>query len=122
MSVQSALDIINTELALRYPEREGLQDFLRLNISPETAAKAHEQLIIVSRRVTLLEAAKEALEALMADPFYPEIPDLGVNEAVFAELTDQRNTIQAALDTFTEITEAASMTFTIGTPRPKQSE
>lgn len=120
--IQQALDDINEELTRRYPEREGLLDYSRLNIGSDTAVKVNEQYQIINRRIILLETAKSALESLLIDPHYPEIPDLGVNQAVYDDLTNQRSTIDAALETFTPVPEAITMEFTIGTPRPKQVE
>ena len=100
------------------PIIEGYEDYLRLNIFPETKAIVQTALDDANRRLGLLDAALTALEALDADN-YPEFSAKPVTDAIYADLLEQRRTIEAALGQFHPENQAVTVTITPGTPEPK---
>jgi hypothetical protein len=98
-AVDQALDEIDARLAVLEPQYEGLQDFARLNLHPDTRREIEQSIEQYDRRLAVLRVAKEALERLRADGH----PDLDVREIVdsaFRDLQDNAATIQAALAQF----------------------
>jgi len=115
--VEDALAEIIAELAEVAPQLEGLRDFERLNLQQETLIEVRASIHAYERRVGLLEDAKAALERLLEDG-HPVIPVREVAPEVFADLADNRNTIQAALGTFSA-GAATTLGLSIGLPEPK---
>lgn len=100
------------------PQIEGLQDYARLNIKPETLANVNEANVTLSRRRDLIVAAIAALDALQADN-YPVNSAFDVTEAVHQDLLDNLTTISAAYDRFRERVEATAIEIKTGEPELK---
>lgn len=113
------LENLRTELLaakqLLLPQIEGLHDFARLNIKPETQAKVQEAIVDFERRLGLINTALAALDGLSADN-YPEVPTRSVLADVYNDLQENVTTIEAAFEKFAPIDEAVSATITAGTP------
>lgn len=118
------LDDLKAELlaakAVLEPEIEGLHDFARLNIKPETLAGVQSATTDFERRLQLIIAVLAALDALAADN-YPDVPQRSVIEDIYEDLQDNVNTITAAFEKFTPIGEATSVTIIPGTPTVKSA-
>jgi len=110
-------DNLKTELlaakASIEPQIEGLHDFARLNIKPETMTVVNAAIVDFERRLGLIVAALAALDALENDK-YPTLERLSVNDDVFEDLKDNVDTIEAAFKQFEN--EAFAVTITAGTP------
>jgi hypothetical protein len=100
------------------PQIEGLHDFARLNIKPETLEKVQAANTDFERRLALILAALSALDALATDK-YPGVAQRDVIEAVYADLQDNVNTITVAFQKFTPIGEAVAATIVAGEPHDK---
>ena len=100
------------------PIVEGYEDYLRLNILPETKAIVQTALDDAQRRLGLIDAALKALEELDADG-YPEFNATAVADAIYADLAEQRRTLDAALSQFHPESQATTVIITPGTPEPK---
>lgn len=116
------LDDLKSELlaakATIEPQIEGLHDFARLNIKPETLAAVQSATTDFERRLQLIIAALAALDALASDN-YPTVSIRSVIEDVYADLQDNVNTITAAFKEFSPIGEAVTATIIPGTPTSK---
>lgn len=99
------------------PILEGLRDFARLNLRPETAAKVANAITDYERRQAHLEETERALTALLQDG-YPDLPVREVEQDVFDDLQDQAESIDAALAKFTP-EMAARLNLTRGATEPK---
>jgi len=99
------------------PQIEGLEDFNRLNIKPETKAKVTETLGAFVRRRDLIQVTVDALAKLEGDSF-PDMPDISVDQAVYADLKANVDTIAAAFDKF-DAEMATSLGVKIGAPEEK---
>ena len=115
-AVQAALAEIIATLAALAPVHEGLRDYATLNIQRETQIEIRTSLADMDRRVTALNAAKLALEALAALPIAPA---RDVTAAVLKDLQDQAATIEAALGTFIQRDPAAALGLAAQPPEPK---
>lgn len=91
---------IDAQLVALAPVHEGLRDFGRLNIRPESLQDVRALVALYDRRVTVLEKAKAVLLELQADG-YPLILPREVPDAVLEDLRAQSTTIAAALARFT---------------------
>lgn len=121
MSSQNLLALkaeLEAAQAVLLPQIEGLHDFARLNIKPETLAKVQEATVDFERRRDLQVAALAALDNLETDN-YPEVPPRNVLEDVYADLQENVTTIEAAFAKFAPIAEAVTATITAGTPELK---
>lgn len=121
MSSQNLLALkaeLEAAQAVLLPQIEGLHDFARLNIKPETLTKVQETTVDFERRRDLQVAALAALQALEQDN-YPETPNRQVVADVYADLQDNVSTITAAFAKFDKIDEAVSAVITTGTPELK---
>lgn len=112
MMVQEALNEIRNTLNNIAKEHEGLRDFARLNLQPETLAKVQELLNIYDARVALLIAAFNALEALI-NHGHPNLDVFEVVQSVFNDLKNNNDTIDAAFAKFKPIV-AGSLNLTAG--------
>lgn len=117
-----ALEALVAELAeakrLIEPEIEGLEDFARLNVKPDTAKKLQETLVEYKRRHGSLANALATLDSLSKDG-YPGNLDREVMKSVHDDLAGNVATIQAAFARFTVIAEATNATIVPGNPEPK---
>jgi hypothetical protein len=105
-NVELALEEVNAAIDAIEPPLEGLRDFDRLNIHPDTKAIVQEQIAVFDRRFQLLQGAKNALEAIINDG-YPLIPVREIPASAFEDLRENQTTIQAAFAQFSEATAAA---------------
>lgn len=115
-AVDTAIVEIEQELAALAPIHEGLRDYARLNLSPETMAEVQEAIVIYDRRFALLNAALVNSRALQTDG-YPAIPIQDVMPAVYADLRTNKDTIDAALARFAAT--AGSLNLSAGSPETK---
>lgn len=100
------------------PIIEGYEDYLRLNIIEETRAIVQAALDDAKQRLALIDTALKALDNLAGDG-YPEFDATAVTDAVYADLREQRRTIDAALGQFYPENQAEIVIITPGTPEPK---
>ena len=94
------------------PQIEGLKDFQRLNIAPDTKVKVTETLDRYDRRAKRINEAVAALDNLNNDDF-PNMPNVEVVQAVYADLAAQVSTIGAAFAKF-DSEQAKSLGVTLG--------
>lgn len=116
--VDEAIVEIDAALAEMAPAHEGLRDYQRLNIKPETKAAVDAAIAQYDRRKDLLLGAKTNLERLVGDG-YPtlDIPDVSV--VVKEDLDEQKRTIDAALAQFSSVPPATDLGLSAGAPEPK---
>jgi hypothetical protein len=112
-AVDAAIIEIKAAIAAITPQLEGLRDFSRLNLEPGTQEEVQKSITIYDRRFALLTAAENSLETLVIDG-YPDVPVSQVEESVFADLSENASTIEAALKQFTAAPLASSLSFTTG--------
>lgn len=117
-----ALEAFAAEVAAQQaalvPIIEGLEDYNRLNITPETKSIVQSSLAEAKKRQTLCENAMKALMDLQADN-YPGLPVKTVKTLVYEDLAAQRFTIETALSKFAPEEEAATAEIVAGEPQPK---
>lgn len=109
---------LNAAQAVILPQIEGLHDFARLNLHPETLAAVNQAIVDFERRRDLQVAALAALANLSGDN-YPDVPERAVIQDVYEDLKDNVSTIEAAFSKFEEIGQATTVTITAGTPTLK---
>lgn len=112
--VEEAIAEIEERQATFAPEHEGLRDYAALNLHDESRTPVNESVLAYDHRRDLLNVAKAALEALMADG-HPDIPAKEVTKAVFEDLQTNAATIEAALKKF-RLAQASTLTIKPGTP------
>lgn len=117
MSVEDTLAEIRAALADMAAAHEGLRDYSRLNIVPETQARVTEAVSRYDRRTTLLKKADAALSDLANDG-YPALESFKVDASVIADLRENAQTIQAALQRFEDVT-VVSLDMQAGAPQAK---
>lgn len=100
------------------PQIEGLHDFARLNLKPETLTSVQAAMTDFERRLSLIEAALAALKNL-ADDQYPDVPQRDVLAGIYADLRDNVSSIEAAFSKFNALGEAVTVVITPGTPVEK---
>jgi hypothetical protein len=100
------------------PQIEGLHDFARLNLKPETLAIVQAATVDFERRLSLIVATLTALDNLAADK-YPDLPPREVAQAVFFDLKDNVSTIEAAFAKFDAL-EATQVVINAGPPYPRK--
>lgn len=105
-AVDAALAEVNAALASLAPPREGLKDFDRLNIHPDTQAIVRESIVLFDQRWDLLQQLKGSLEAILNDG-YPTLAVRQIPASAFEDLKDNAATIEAAFATFSEATATA---------------
>ncbi len=122
MSTSANLENLRKELeaaqAVLLPQIEGLHDFARLNLHPDTLTVVNQAIVDFERRRDLQVAALAALANLSADN-YPDVPERAVIQSVFEDLKDNVSTIEAAFSKFEEIGQATTVIITPGTPSHK---
>lgn len=100
----SALDAFQAELGAALQDgasqRHMLRDLAALPLSDDTLTGADQEAGAVAHRQSLLQAALDAVAALVGDG-YPDIPKTAVAEAVLQQLADQKAAVQHALDVLT---------------------
>jgi hypothetical protein len=90
------------------PRARGLAGFSRLDLATTSHPAVTEATAAIHRRMSLLEAAIMALEALAQDG-YPGLPDLLVTDTVLADLQAQLDSLAAAITGFEPMPEAESV-------------
>lgn len=115
--VDEALEEINVALGSFEPLLEGLRDYARLNISPETQVVVNEAIQEHERRMDRLVAAEQALRELLGDG-YPLLSIHEVQQAVYNDLKAQFESISAAFGHFSPGL-ADSLGLTASDPEPK---
>jgi hypothetical protein len=117
-----ALEALKAEITTAHdtitPQIEGLHDFARLNLKPETLTKVQNTIVEFERRRDLMEAALGGINNL-SDDGYPEVPVREVIADVYNDLAENVSTIEAAFKKFAPIDEAMSATIVPGTPETK---
>lgn len=116
-AVDAAITELNTELAALGPQYEGLKDYTRLNIGPDTLRVVNAVLMAYDRRVGYVTTARDLLVRLRDDG-YPGTALQQVTAAVYADLRDQEVTIAAALALFAS-DPAATLNLAAQPPIPK---
>jgi hypothetical protein len=106
--VDEALEEILTALENTDPLLEGLRDYARLNLKPETMAVINEAIQHHERRVVQLASARDAMTSLLADGF-PTLPVHEVTQAVYDDLAENNRTIDAAFAHFTARERASTL-------------
>jgi hypothetical protein len=109
---------IAASLAAIAPQLEGLEDYERLNLGPDAQGEIEESLEQYNRRVKLLEAAKKALDELIADG-HPELAAREISDVAYQDLRQNMATIVAALAQFRQET-ASALGLSHGEPEPKE--
>jgi hypothetical protein len=97
------------------PVIEGLADFARLNLLPNTKAKIMEVTKDFTRRSDLMKAALKALNDLDTDG-YPDLSTRIVVKEIFGDLQSNVATLTAAFNKFASTEEAVTATIVPGTP------
>jgi len=116
-AVDSAIAEIDGALATLNPQYEGLKDYQRLNLHPDTAAAVQAALQVFDKRVGLLATVRDLLARLVADG-HPTLTVQQVTPAVLSDLQDNQATITAALSQFAS-EPAASLNLSADLPGPK---
>lgn len=116
-AVEQAILEIKAKLAELAPQHEGLRDYARLNLKPETLEQVNLSIAQYDARVGLLMAALAALEALAADG-HPELPAREVEQLVLDDLLENAATIEAALGKF-ELAKASTLGLDDDAPEEK---
>jgi hypothetical protein len=80
-------------------QREGLEDFSRLNLEPKTSAAVDRMRQALDVRLALCTAALDALRSLVANG-YPGLPTADVDVQTVADLQAQIASLTAALARF----------------------
>ncbi len=117
-AVEAAIVEIDAALAVFAPQHEGLRDFARLNLQPETLTQVNALITEFDQRVAALNAARVGLVTLMAHG-HPGISVVDVTELVYADLQAQNATIDAALLLFRAQLAATGLNLQPGPPVPK---
>lgn len=100
------------------PQLEGLRDYSRLNLQDGTKAVVAEMIRVYESRMDILMHTENHL-VLLNQNGHPDIPKREVDDAIFADLRENRSTIEAAFQRFSTSSQAASLGLTTGTPEPK---
>jgi len=99
------------------PQIEGLEDFRSLDLKAATLTKVEQTLEDFANRRNLIADTLRAIEGLENDDF-PNMPDVSVDQTVYADLKENRDTIEAAFNKFTS-EMAATLGVSVGTPETK---
>ena len=100
------------------PQIEGLHDFSRLNLHPDTADIIAQAIVDFERRLALINTSLDSLDALNNDN-YPTMDARLVLAGIYADLKDNVSTIEAAFGKFEPEPQAQTVTITAGTPETK---
>ena len=98
-AVEEAIKEIEAVLNQMEPESEGLADLERLNLEPDSAVAVKEALTVYNERLDKLRAALTGCKELVADG-YPNLGLLLVSQEVYDDLSNNAETIAAALQKF----------------------
>lgn len=115
--VDDALEEILEALEEIEPLLEGLRDFARLNLNPDTLSIVQTAIAEHETRQAKLSASRDSLRTLLADG-YPFLPKHEIAQAPLADLAANQNSINVAFAHFTSET-AASLGLSAGTAQPK---
>lgn len=118
MTLEAALAEITQAIADMAPVHEGLRDYQRLNLTPDAQVDVAQALALYDERWALLMGAKTNLEGLLAAG-YPALDVPPVSLAVYDDLVANHSTILAALEMFTLVDEAETLTIIQGVPEPQ---
>jgi hypothetical protein len=113
--VEEALAEVIAELERIAPIREGLDDYNSLDLQKDSKKVVSDAILLYDNRIRALETAKSALEALLQNG-YPDLDIPPVSQAVYNDLTGNRDTIESALAEFETVEEAQSLKIEWGTP------
>jgi len=113
--VDEAIAEIDTALADMAPIHEGLRDYYLLDIHPDTKISVSAAIDLYDRRLSLLTTSRTALTNLVSDG-YPVLVIPPVVAEVYADLQQNKATIDAALAKFAPIDEAATLAIVPGVP------
>jgi hypothetical protein len=116
-AVGTASSEISAALDAMAAPHEGLRDFSRLNIRPETLVEVRVSIEQYDRRARLLTDARKAIDALVADG-YPELNAREAAASVIADLQANAESIEVALRLF-GTTTASTLRLAHGAPEPK---
>jgi hypothetical protein len=94
------LDETTAELALLAPIREGLRDFLALNLSQEARDEVGDLMSMYDKAISQLTDTQRTLQSLV-DEGYPYLRTREVTAQILADLQANADTIAAALAQFT---------------------
>lgn len=115
--VDDALAEILTALEQIEPLLEGLRDFARLNLNPDTLSIVQGVIAEHEDRQAKLGVARDALRTLLADD-YPFLPKHEIPQSAYADLAANDNSISVAFAHFTPET-AATLGLSAGEKQPK---
>jgi hypothetical protein len=105
--VHECLEELQDALEVMAPRKEGMLDFLRLNIKPETRDEVDRQQKFYSDQMLLVQNAIAALQTL-TNAKYPDLPKEPVSQAVYDDLATQINTVSRAIEQFEAPAEATN--------------
>lgn len=106
---------IGAHLGTVAPVHEGLRDYSRLVLKGDAPQAISQALREYDERKKLADAAKTAIDALIADG-YPSLPKFALPPDVMAELREQSTTIAAALAQAFEADQAGTLGMTADPP------
>ena len=115
--VDEAIVEIDKAIVDMAPIHEGLRDYYLLDIHPDTKISVSAAIDLYDRRLALLTASRNALLSLVSD-VYPVLVIPPVVGEVYADLLENKATIEAALAKFAPIDEAATIVIVPGVPTP----
>ena len=107
-AVDAAIVEIQAALAEIDPIFEGMQDYARLNLHPDTMELVKSTIQFYENRRNLLVISLQSLQNLVADG-YPGLPVQEVTGGIFRDLQDNADTIEAALKKFAQMQEAQGL-------------
>lgn len=113
--VDEAIVEIDKAMADMAPIHEGLRDYYLLDIHPDTKIAVSAAIDLYDRRLALLAGSRSALTSLVSDG-YPVLVIPPVVGQIYADLLENKSTIDAALAKFTPIDEAATLAIVPGIP------
>lgn len=108
--LQGALLVLDEQI-------RGLHTLQVSSISPDLLTEVNEEIVFREHRRELIQAAIDALDALVADG-YPELPPEVVSPALYAELQGEKSDMSAAIEVFVQAM-AAQLSVDLGQAEPK---
>ena len=117
--VDDALAEILTALEQIEPLLEGLKDFQRLNLNPDTMSIINATIAEHEQRQAKLSASRDSHRALLADG-HPFLPKHEIPQAAYSDLAANDNSISVAFAHFMPET-AADLGLKAGEKQPKAS-
>lgn len=116
-AIETAREEVNARAAALLPVQEGLRDFARLDLQPETRAAVEDALRACDLLVAAMESFVAASDALLTLG-YPDFPRRDVSDAALADLQQQLETLAAARAAF-QRDEARTIGIVPGVPEPQ---